>query len=580
MKWEIFLKTRKSNVIPAQAGIQRRHIWMPACPGLPPGAAGAGAGMPASRSMLFLITLTVAVSLGFASHELQQWKKIGLSMREGQVSRIFHSSQDPSQFWVTTPRALYQTNQFKNLSLLLNKNVRWVYQDPNYFDLLYVATDEGLYSNEQGKGFQKIFQASDRLKRQCLSISSADGILFLGTRKGLLTKEEDSDHWQSVSGKLADTPIFLLASFGNVIYVTTDKSLYRYDPSSNSYKKIFSTGITNWQEEAEEEASEESTDTNGEILDVDVVSADAIYVTTKRGIFYTSNGAITWGHWPGEGLPQDQLTALIVDQKPSSLETILWVATSKGVYRYGKTRWEQIYQGLETNQVFDLVKDEGGNLYAATSRGIFILPSEQALPGAMAVAAQSFSNGSKVMFSNYDDIQRHFQNEPTIREVQEMAVDYADVHPDKIKRWHRQARMRAFVPTLSAGLDRSAADLTHWDTGPNPDVLSKGKDFLDWDVGLSWDFGDLVWSTDQTSIDSRSKLMVELREEVLDQVTRVYFERRRLQVELLNQSDAPVDSMIDSQMRLAELTAVLDAFTGGGFSKVNSVSEGKIEVRG
>ena len=71
--------------------------------------------------------------------------------------------------------------------------------------------------------------------------------------------------------------------------------------------------------------------------------------------------------------------------------------------------------------------------------------------------------------------------------------------------------------------------------------------------------------------------MVELREEVLDQATRVYFERRRLQAELLNQNDAPVDSMIDGQMRLAELTAVLDAFTGGGFSKAGA---GKTEDGG
>ena len=146
-----------------------------------------------------------------------------------------------------------------------------------------------------------------------------------------------------------------------------------------------------------------------------------------------------------------------------------------------------------------------------------------------------------------------------------MAIDYADVHPDKIKRWQKQSRLKAFVPSLSTGIDRSATDLMHWDTGPSPDVLSKGKDFLDWDVNLSWNLGDMVWSSDQTSIDSRSKLMVELREEVLDQVTRVYFERRRLQVTLLSNGKT-VDSAVDDQMRLAELTAIIDGYTGGRFS--------------
>ena len=90
---------------------------------------------------------------------------------------------------------------------------------------------------------------------------------------------------------------------------------------------------------------------------------------------------------------------------------------------------------------------------------------------------------------------------------------------------------------------------------------------MDWDVSLSWDFGDFIFSSDQTSIDSRSKLMVELREDVLDQITRLYFERRRMQIELLSAQfpDPPIP--FDRQMRIDELTALIDALTGGGFSE-------------
>jgi len=87
---------------------------------------------------------------------------------------------------------------------------------------------------------------------------------------------------------------------------------------------------------------------------------------------------------------------------------------------------------------------------------------------------------------------------------------------------------------------------------------------------LSWDLGDLIWSTDQTTIDSRSKLMVELREDVLDQVTRLYFERRRLQAELAADALEPAVEF-DKQLRVEELTALLDAFTGGKFSSQSSV---------
>ena len=99
-----------------------------------------------------------------------------------------------------------------------------------------------------------------------------------------------------------------------------------------------------------------------------------------------------------------------------------------------------------------------------------------------------------------------------------------------------------------------------------PDDKTWGEDF-GWDVSLSWDLGDLIWNTDQTTIDSRSKLMVELRESILDQVTRLYFERRRIQLALMAGTIEDPQIMLDQQMRLEELTALIDAYTGGEFSK-------------
>ena len=61
--------------------------------------------------------------------------------------------------------------------------------------------------------------------------------------------------------------------------------------------------------------------------------------------------------------------------------------------------------------------------------------------------------------------------------------------------------------------------------------------------------------------------MVELREDILDQVTRLYFERRRIQMELITNEFLNPPLMIDKEMRIAELTALIDALTGGEFSK-------------
>ena len=61
--------------------------------------------------------------------------------------------------------------------------------------------------------------------------------------------------------------------------------------------------------------------------------------------------------------------------------------------------------------------------------------------------------------------------------------------------------------------------------------------------------------------------MVELRNDILDQVTKIYFERLRTKVELDNLAVVDIKKRQDKELRVLELTASLDAMTGGYFSR-------------
>ncbi|MCX5687130.1 MAG: hypothetical protein NTV71_00550, partial [Candidatus Omnitrophica bacterium] len=78
---------------------------------------------------------------------------------------------------------------------------------------------------------------------------------------------------------------------------------------------------------------------------------------------------------------------------------------------------------------------------------------------------------------------------------------------------------------------------------------------------------ELIWNNDQTSIDTRSKLMVELRDDIMNEVTRTYFERRRLQIDLLTFPPKDLKLSLEKELRLQELTADIDALTGNYFSR-------------
>ena len=160
-------------------------------------------------------------------------------------------------------------------------------------------------------------------------------------------------------------------------------------------------------------------------------------------------------------------------------------------------------------------------------------------------------------------------DEPTILELQRAAIRYAEVSPDKIINLRRRAAARAFMPEVSVGYDADTYDTistatlngkTNFFIGP--DDTSRG-----WDVSAKWDLGDLVYNTAQTSIDSRSKLMVELRNDVLEMLNTAYFERKKIQRQLTKIADKENPAYTDREIRIEELTATIDGLTGGYLSR-------------
>ncbi|MBI1953242.1 MAG: hypothetical protein HYS41_03875 [Candidatus Omnitrophica bacterium] len=158
--------------------------------------------------------------------------------------------------------------------------------------------------------------------------------------------------------------------------------------------------------------------------------------------------------------------------------------------------------------------------------------------------------------------------EPTIRELHQAAIRYAEVGPEKIRRWRTGAVFRNLLPKFTVSLDRdrnrtiassTSAGKTTFTVGPEDESLSVDFDF-------TWDLANLIWNTDQTSIDVRSRLMVLMRQKILEEATQAYFERKRLLLEFKAQpTDDPV-LQSERALRVAEITAKLDALTGGWYS--------------
>jgi hypothetical protein len=167
------------------------------------------------------------------------------------------------------------------------------------------------------------------------------------------------------------------------------------------------------------------------------------------------------------------------------------------------------------------------------------------------------------------EILERFVNEPAVQEVQAWTVDYAKVGADVVQGMFARVKLSPLLPRFQAQVDRNfehdesldqqagAADQFGIDTDDDIRFRFRG----DWQMS-QWLFNPL-----ELRVAAEAGDIAQLREDLLTAVTKIYFERRRLQIELILEPPTDLAIAVKKELRLQELTATLDAYTGAQFSK-------------
>jgi hypothetical protein len=271
-------------------------------------------------------------------------------------------------------------------------------------------------------------------------------------------------------------------------------------------------------------------------------------------LLISRDSGLTWQSAGPASLAAAPIRHLVLQTNSSSAV----IATDDHVGRYDPARqhWQPLPEGLPAARI-RLVADAQDIMLAATDQGLYKLDLNSGV---------TFPDDWPSAMELMDD----FVNEPGIGQVQEAAIRLAEVQPEKIQHWRRQAHLRALLPSFDIDFDRDRDTfVTSIGSTTNPafDRIVQADDpSRSLGFSLTWDLADLIWSSDQTSIDARSRLMVQLRDDILDEVTRHYYERRRLQIALMTEPPATPKERLDKELRIEELTALIDGLTGGWFS--------------
>ena len=434
---------------------------------------------------------------------------------------------------------------------------------PSAPSTILAATDAGLYGSfDGGQQWSRLFKGTGEGQAACTHVAfhpSRVGIVLLGTRGGLFLSIDGGRHWNAASIP-SDAREVIHFAFDSAnpdrIHLLTTQGVFTGTLADNRWEQKSSVlRAAEEQPETPDMAPEDAETPLPQLRTIAVHPKDpsTMYVGTSRGIRLSRDGGTTWQWMPSTGLGSTEISRLMLR---AHSPVTLYAATAHGVARYDEVQhtWEMITTGLADGPTHDLAGSRH-RLWAATDQGLFrydVTPDPFGAPEPV---------DARALLGN-------FVREPSIGQVREAAIRYAEVHPNKIRLWRRQAALKALLPNVKFGLDHTANTNVHVDEGsfPNFQILETKDHDAGIDFSMTWELGNLIWNNDQTSIDTRSKLMVQLRDDIVNEVTRTYFERRRVQIALLTNPPKDDHALLEKELRIQELTALIDGLTGGYFS--------------
>ncbi len=528
-------------------------------------------------SKLFLFLLVTLLAPGMPSDAAAlTWERPPQPPLSSEPISLVSDPRDPAKVLIASAHQIYEETQggtWKHLWEIqgAQNEIRKLFYFKEAPDSLFVLTQGGVFRGDLIQSrWGKIYDGKSSEGELPLSFAllpEDPDHWFLGTSRGLFESDDAGKTWFRFSQFSEKQSIPIIAFAANRFFVAAKNRLF-VSHDLLHFKMIFSLSSPTLEETLENPAEDSFTEglssstpfttliSSGEIEPV-------LWLGTTKGVFESRDSGKSWSLLPTSGLREVAIEHLVYARKSRKLIA----GTAKGIYVFdsGKGSWTELFQGLAQHAIFGMAVLEGekDSLVANTPEGVMRYPltfEEIPTPSTWLVSPERTKLFSELI-----------RMEPTSREVHQAVIRYGNLSQWKIKRWQAESRLSALAPTLSLGRDfsqRNNIDVDRADVITRDTFIDGPDDTTEsWDMNVSWDFGDFLWSSNQTSIDSREKLMVELRNDLLSEATRIYHERRRLEMEFVFSPPAAEREHFERLIRLDELTSLLDAMTDGFFSQ-------------
>jgi len=171
-----------------------------------------------------------------------------------------------------------------------------------------------------------------------------------------------------------------------------------------------------------------------------------------------------------------------------------------------------------------------------------------------------------------DSIMNKFNNEPKIEDVQKEALKYAHINNGRFESWISRAKNQAWLPKIYVKgqvRKKNKDDYTQDDLSlgsfSDQGITVEDQSYIE--AKAEFDLRELVFHPDELRVNKEILTSVKDRKKLLEYITKLYFDRRKNQINLVLNPPRSSKGLLNAKMKIIQQTSIIDALTNGYFSK-------------
>jgi hypothetical protein len=444
-------------------------------------------------------------------------------------------------------------------------------------DKIYLSTDLGLYASDISslrwelvtKANLRILQCKPSLKSKSLFyLLTVNGFYTFNSKKNLVVKVNQGLVFNSDSelkGRLEVLKHKQLKE--ELIYLALNNAVYKLDAAKKNWRRLTDKGLVFNQ------------DSQMQVVDI-FYKDDYLFLVASTGLFYAKlglgNEVTEWHKVNSAEFNLDEnflegFTASSVSTQDKNLS--LFIGNFRGDLYQLRLGDSELNAENGDGQQSSVTLIEPIALSSALNKDYEIKNEEKTTQDIISPSEKPDALDSK------EKLKLIFSLEPTIQETQAKALQFSGIPSGmQFGAYKRQARLRNVLPQIDTSFDNSDYALSSLETrgsdqydsadsSINSSLDKNRKAAMDneFNTGFrfTWHLDRLIYDPEIIDIVNSARVSANIRENLLTELTQIYFQRKNLLSELMSN---PFSRTMTQKFKLQELTADIDARTGGWYS--------------